>query len=230
MNKRLSSFLNVSRWLAAFLVLVGHVRHLVLADYVNVVVRSPLIKAVYFLTGFGHEAVMVFFVVSGYLVGGLAITQFRRRGFDAAQYAVNRTSRIYTVLLPALVLGGLVDVLGLTFFNHSGLYTASAQYKTASLDFVISNSLNATTFAANIAMLEDIVSPRLGSNGPLWSLVYEWWYYCIFGCVMMALSKSGVVRRILAGGFLLAAALFLPGGLLLWSLIWMKSPGVFDRK
>ena len=76
-TKGLSSVLNASRWCAAFIVLIHHVRHIVLADLVNVENKSLPTKCFYFLTGLGHEAVMVFFVVSGLLVGALTLEKWR---------------------------------------------------------------------------------------------------------------------------------------------------------
>jgi peptidoglycan/LPS O-acetylase OafA/YrhL len=225
MNGRLSSFLNASRWIAAVIVMVAHARHLILVEYREVIDRTPLVKAFYFLTGLGHEAVMIFFVVSGYLVGGLAIVRFQTRGFDVVDYAVHRTSRIYTVLIPALLLGGLLDLIGLELFNRSGLYTGSAPHAAASIDFVISNNLNLSTLLANLAMLEGIASERLGSNGPLWSLAYEWWYYVIFAMAMTLVAGKQLFVRVLSGTILLALVLLLPRALLFWGIMWLVGVG-----
>lgn len=225
MNERLSSFLNASRWMAAAIVMIAHVRHLILVDYREVVDRNPLVKAFYFLTGMGHEAVMIFFVVSGYLVGGLAIIRYQKRGFDVVDYAVNRTSRIYTVLIPALLLGGLLDLIGFEFFNRSGLYTGSAPHAAASIDFAIANNLNLPTLLANLVMLEGITSERLGSNGPLWSLVYEWWYYVIFAAAMTLVVRKQLLARILSGSILIVLALLLPRALLFWGVMWLVGVG-----
>jgi peptidoglycan/LPS O-acetylase OafA/YrhL len=224
-NGRLSSFLNASRWMAAFLVFVGHVRQLVLADYNDIAGRGLLPAALYFVTGLGHEAVMVFFVVSGYLIGGLAITRYQARGFHLLDYGVHRLSRIYTVLMPALLLGGLSDVLGLMFFNHTLLYTAADPYKSSSLNFVIVNNLNVETFLANIAMLEGICAEHLGSNGPLWSLAYEWWYYCIFAAAMVLVVTEGVLRKVIAGAALAALCFGLPHVLVFWGAMWLIGVG-----
>lgn len=75
----LSQFINVSRWLAAFFVLAGHASHLVLVDYKYVTEKSIFCKLIYFLAGFGHEAVMVFFVISGYLVGALTLDKWKQK-------------------------------------------------------------------------------------------------------------------------------------------------------
>jgi hypothetical protein len=44
MNTNLSTFLDISRWVAAFLVVFAHVRHLVLVDLMNVENNTILIN------------------------------------------------------------------------------------------------------------------------------------------------------------------------------------------
>ena len=169
---------------------------------------------------------MVFFVISGYLVGGLAIVRLRKRGFSAVDFGIHRTSRIYTVLIPALCVGWLLDSAGLQFFNHSQLYTAAAQYKTASLNVVVAHGLNIQTWIGNLLMVENMLTPVLGSNGPLWSLAYEWWYYCMFACAMVAAVGIGAPKKILAAVALLAMCVLLPHRVVFWSLMWLLGVGV----
>ena len=89
-----STFLNISRWVAAFLVVIGHIRHLLFVDLKYVEHKTLFIKGMYFFTGFGHEAVIVFFVISGYLVGGITLERWRLNGADLASYFSARFSRI----------------------------------------------------------------------------------------------------------------------------------------
>ena len=66
-----SVHLDALRGLAALAVFVGHLRSLLFVDYyTDSVVRGSAIEAVYLLTSLGHQAVMVFFVLSGYLISG----------------------------------------------------------------------------------------------------------------------------------------------------------------
>ena len=182
---------------------------------------SAVVKLFYFLTSLGHESVMVFFVISGYLVGGLTMIKFNKRGFDLLDFTIHRTSRIYTVLVPALVIGGALDWIGLSFFNQSQLYTAAAQYHTSSMDFSIQGNLNFPTLLANLANLETMISQRLGSNSPLWSLVFEWWYYALFAAVMTLAVKKGPRTRVIAGAALVVMLLALPHVLVIWGVMWL---------
>lgn len=220
MNSSLRNFLNLSRWFAAFLVVIHHVRHLLVVDFQYAAHTTLLDKGLYFVTGFGHEAVVVFFVISGFLVGGITLERWRARGAQLQPYASARISRIYTVLIPALLIGLGLDLIGLRWFNTSELYTNSVQYNTISLNHAIDATMTVPDLLGNLFMLQGIVTPTLGSNAPLWSLAYEWWYYCVFALLAAAVTGSG--RRRVAYGLLgVAILLWLPVRIPLWGTIWV---------
>lgn len=66
MSPEFSGFLDFVRWMAALLVVLQHIRYLWFAEYADIQNKTILFKLFYFLTGFGSEAVMVFFVLSGF--------------------------------------------------------------------------------------------------------------------------------------------------------------------
>src|ERR1700753_961671 len=68
-NKALSHFLNFSRALAAVLVLFFHIRTALVVPYDSLQVHNWLTRTLFAATSFGHDAVIIFFVLSGYLVG-----------------------------------------------------------------------------------------------------------------------------------------------------------------
>ena len=138
----------------------------------------------------GREAVMVFFVLSGYLVGGNAIRQFFDGEFRFQKYAVARLTRLYMVLFPALLLTWYCDTLHLKMAPEFGV--------NVHLDFF--------TFLKNLGFLQGICSPNYGSNGPLWSLAYEFWYYCLLGIALSGLARPFGLKTIMA---ILAAGLTL---------------------
>lgn len=224
MSKGLSSFFDASRWIAALMVLVYHARLLILLSPNQTEVHGFFFKLFYFVTGFGHAAVMIFFVISGYLVGGLTITRFPKCGFDLARFAAHRVSRIYTVLIPALVLGGLLDLIGLRFLNQDAIYNAGATSPIASLQFVVADNLNIWTFIGNIFMLQTLdgrVIHVFGSNGPLWSLAYEWWYYCLFAAVMVAATRRHVATRVVGAVVFVVLVTNLPREIIVLAPIWL---------
>jgi peptidoglycan/LPS O-acetylase OafA/YrhL len=223
MTASFSEILNICRWLAAFLVVIAHVRHLIFVELSLVKHPTLFIKGIYFVTGFGHEAVVIFFVISGYLVGGLTFAKWKASKPDLVPYAAARLSRIYTVYIPALFVGGLLDFIGLHWINASALYTNSLQYH-SSMNYEVAATLNAKVFFGNLMMLQGVSVDRFGSNAPLWSLANEWWYYCIFALAGCALLLRGKSRWIY-----MACAIFiivcLPVGLTLWFAVWLL--GVF---
>jgi len=65
-----SNTLNFLRWISAFMVVIGHLKLFLFVNRSELYDKSLFSEIFYFFTGFGHQAVMIFFFVSGYLVGG----------------------------------------------------------------------------------------------------------------------------------------------------------------
>lgn len=221
---RAGDFLNMSRWIAALFVAGGHTRQLIMADFANVGHVNLAWKGYYFLTQLGHEAVMLFFVISGFLVGGRSLTRFRSKGFDLRHYAVHRFARIYTVFVPTLILLGLLDLAGTHIFAGTGLYTE--QLHISSIGHPAIDALGPNDFLGNAAMLQTVVVPALGTNGPLWSLANEWWYYCIFAAAMTMAAAASWAGKAAAAAILTGLLLFLPHKMILWGAIWLLGAGV----
>lgn len=223
-DQRLSVKLDQCRWLAALFVVAAHLRNLLFVNYAALRNKGIALKLFYFLTGFGHEAVIVFFVISGILVGGTALHEFREKRFSIRNFFIRRFSRIYIVLIPALLIGYLLDNVGLGYFNDSQLYTHSEWYSfnapfaaRSSWDILLGNAL----------MLHHIVVPTFGSNEPLWSLAYEWWYYCLF-CFAIGLAgaANGRLARTCHAALIVFLFLVLPAKLLIWFLLWLLGAAI----
>ncbi len=221
MNSQFFLFLDASRWIAALLVVVSHTRHLVLIDYTKTEHSSLFVKAIYFATGFGHEAVVIFFVISGFLVGGITLERWRRDGVALREYAVARVARIYTVFLPALFVSMVLDFAGAMWFDGSQLYSLPEKYHTISLAGAITDQLSVETLLGNLVMLQNIVVPVLGSNGPLWSLAYEWWYYWIFVVAAILVVQPSPKRILWSIAALAVLAWWLPANLILMGTLWL---------
>ncbi|RQH02189.1 acyltransferase family protein [Paraburkholderia dinghuensis] len=220
MKAGVSTFLDLSRWVAAFLVVINHARALVLADFGALAQHGSADRAFYLVTGLGHEAVVIFFVISGFLVGGVTLDRWLMRGPDLRAYACARTSRIYTTLVPALVIGIGLDFTGLHWFDATRIYTTLPTPAIASIAAPFVTGMNVTAFFGNLFMLQGVLTPTLGSNGPLWSLSYEWWYYCLFALAIVALTSERAWRIGWAAAAL-ALVVALPLALTLWGFVWM---------
>ena len=100
LNSNLSRWLDHFRWLSALMVAASHLRNMLMPDAAHL---GPLAAVFYFFTLFAEQAVVVFFVLSGLLVGGVIVRGAREGRFAPGKYAVDRVSRLYVALVPALV-------------------------------------------------------------------------------------------------------------------------------
>jgi peptidoglycan/LPS O-acetylase OafA/YrhL len=216
-----SDFLNWSRWVAAWLVVAEHARSLVFVDYGDLQSPGLLAKGFYFLTGFGHEAVMVFFVISGYLVGGKVWSLYREGRFGWRRYLADRASRLYAVLLVALLLGAALDWSGYLFFNQYGLYNQGYEGSIAVLGTAPVEKMGWRDFLGNALFLQTIAGPTFGSNGPLWSLAYEWWYYILFPSMVVLVFRRSLMG-VVVGALLTLLLLFVLPADAIWLFgIWV---------
>nr|WP_314544885.1 hypothetical protein [uncultured Massilia sp.] len=215
MSDRFVTFLLVSRWTSAIVALLYHIRFLVVVDYQGVHDRTGLTKAFYFLTGLGHEAFAVFFVVDG-ILAGLVLRRHRAGPLadGASRGALLRyAASLYRVLLPALALGAACDLAGSRWFDDTGLYTAFPAFSTLTLSY--------SALLGNALMLQPFVVPTFGSNGMLYLLSWLFWSFVLLALVL----RSRVTARAL---LLAAAVLLLPWQFLVWWAIWLSGVAVVE--
>ena len=187
-------------------------------DYGQVAERAAWQVPFYFVSGLGHQAVMVFFVLSGFFVGGSVLRS--RQAFGWRSYSVARLSRLWTVLLPALVFTALADyaigVIWPEVFVGDGYF-----FRWASGPREEYYSADALTFLGNLFFLQTVEATVFGSNGPLWSLANEFWYYVIFPLIIAVAYPRFRPASILYGLAAIGLLLWLPRNLILDGLIWL---------
>lgn len=208
------------RAVSAILVMVGHLRGLFFVPYGDVIDGSVAKRALYFVTSLGHEAVMVFFVLSGFFISANVFRAMEGGRWGWSWYLVRRVTRLSIVLLPALAIGLVLDTMGLRLFGTSGPYGGGEEYAHI-IVAPVAERLGWTTFLGNAAYLQDIIVPTFGSNGPLWSLSYEFWYYLLFPCLVVAVFGRGLRRRTIHGAIAAAIALLVGERILLYFAIWL---------
>lgn len=143
---------------------------------------------VYIPTAYGHEAVIVFFVLSGFLISRSIMQRRGESRWAWSDYIIERLSRLWTPLLPCLLLTFVLDASAI-HFTHAPFYRGTeAQFHSGPLGAPI--ALNAATLAGNLLFLQTIFVPVFGSNGPLWSLANEAWYYVAFPILICALGSG----------------------------------------
>jgi peptidoglycan/LPS O-acetylase OafA/YrhL len=209
-----SVLISLLRGLAAIEVAAAHLRADMYPGLRTVVNPSIWFQGFTFATGFAHHAVLVFFVISGWLVGGSLLDKIRQP--DAiSSYAIDRVTRLWTVLIPTFLLTLLF-----------GLATGVVDEQ--SIDFDPANDYSAVVFGANLIGLQTIAVPAYGGNFPLWSLANETWYYILFPLVVVLLRASGRTLRVACGMVLLLLAGLLPAALVGYFGIWLLGV-VFSR-
>ncbi len=214
------------RGLAAFLVLCSHLRGYVFADFGTLARTGPLTKAFYAATSLGHASVVVFFALSGFLVGGKALDDLLTGKWAWRRYLLRRGTRLLIVAVPALLLTWLLDHIGMALAGGGYAGATADQYvswpaRDGQLDY------GWMTFVGNLAFVQTISVPIFGTNGPTWSLANEFWYYLVFplaGIVLLGPTgrgdHPGLGRRGLSLGLLAACVALLPWPLLLLGSIW----------
>ena len=225
-NPTFVSFIDAARWISAAIVFLGHLRNPLFYGFDGTAAgdRTLLVNAWFFVTGFHAEAVVVFFVVSGYLVGGSAAARSHLGTFRPPDYALDRCTRILLPYLPALLLTAGLDWIGMHYLGDVGLYTndqAMIRQKIASGAF--SATYYPDIFLMNLLMQQTIRVEPFGSNQPLWTISLEFWFYIVFGVALIArearkrfamfgwLATLGVLMFLLGETFLIYIGLWLVG-------------------
>jgi peptidoglycan/LPS O-acetylase OafA/YrhL len=149
---------------------------------------------------FRHDAVIVFFVLSGFVIAHAA----EKSEHDLRTYAINRAARLYSVVVPAIAITLLCDLIG-GWFDPSYF---TWDYSAGPLWQQLVGSLSFTNQFWDAAQFP-------GSNGPYWSLGYEVPYYAVFACAVFA---RGMWRYLLPALLLLAAGPTITSLFPLWLL------------
>jgi peptidoglycan/LPS O-acetylase OafA/YrhL len=185
-------WLDVIRGVSALIVCTGHLRAMLFTDYSELKSVTLFHKAFYLVTGLGHQSVVVFFVLSGFLVGGSVLR--KAQNFSWVDYAIARLTRLWIVLVPALMLTFIIDqFIGIAAPELLGGSYHSIWLSGPSSWGTYSNSLS--TFFGNIFFLQTILTPVFGTNEPLWSLANEFWYYILFPLCAYAAGKCYGLRK-----------------------------------
>lgn len=216
---------DVVRGLSALLVCCGHLRAVVLADYPDVVAPAWWQQTFYAVTSLGHQAVMVFFVLSGFFVGGSVL----KPGFSWRGYAVARLSRLWVVLLPCLLLTWGIDHL-ITQWAPAVLGGAH-QARWHSGPEAGRYDAGLLTLLGNALFLQTVAVPIYGSNSPLWSLANEFWYYLLFPLLASAAGwvgpgRSSAIHRIAVAALAGLLAWCLPREMMGGFAVWLMGAGV----
>lgn len=207
-SSAVSDWLDFVRGLAAIEVLLFHSYQLLFqeqlpdASYGSAIVYAY--SALWSISAHGPSAVIVFFVLSGYLVGGPALVRAKIGKLNGVDYLSARAARLYVVLVPALVLS--------LFFFVSARHASGWQVFVNThqhLDEgskIFSAGYGPATALCNALFLQTISCSVFAGNMALWSLSNEFWYYLLIFAFLSVRRSSLWILLIAVIFFLFAFA------------------------
>jgi len=190
----MSVYLDFLRFLAALAVLFGHME-----QYGLYMSWMPLHR-------FSHDAVIIFFVISGLIIRTTTIEKNR----GALDYAIARAARIYSVAIPAIIFSILAATAVPLLQKYTNQPPPSVYFQPNSW----------STFSSLLFLNESwSTSTSLPLNSPYWSLCYEVWYYFLFGAYVYSSSRIrwpllGMLAIITGPSILLLFPIWLAGAAL----------------
>lgn len=164
-EKRHYYWLDLIRFISALLVVMVHVRCEFFMTYskLNVESQNYFTQVFYFFNSFGYQAVLIFFILSGFLVGGRNIDKALQRKFNIKDYIIDRSVRI---LLP--LLGSLIIVL--------------------IIDLISNGHHSIGELLGNLLGLQGVIVNDAG--GVFWTLAYEIWFYILIGSIIHIITNN----------------------------------------
>lgn len=196
----LSLYLDLLRFVAAFAVFVSH-----LASYPFGTAATTGFRGWARIGHYGQIGVIIFFILSGYVIAYVVTT----REQDWRSYTVSRLSRLYSVIVPALLLTLICDAVGMAlrpeFYSIPKVLMAppSVEGYLSSIFYV--NEYWVFRFGG--------IAP--GTNAPFWSLSFEATYYAIAALVLFLRPRIGIPMAV---GLLLLAGPSIASFLPIWVL------------
>jgi peptidoglycan/LPS O-acetylase OafA/YrhL len=158
MSKSTSLYLDILRSIAAFAVFMMH------ASF------RGITGGLFWRLGiFGDDAVMAFFALSGFVI----MFCVEHKHDSLLDYSIARLSRLWSVVVPALLLTALLDVVRMRLFH---IYDTNPDH--------IQN-YTAFAYLSSLLFLNSVWTIHLtpGSDTPFWSLSFEFFYYVFWGIV-----------------------------------------------
>lgn len=161
-------WLDPIRFLAAVLVLLVHARGVMFVYYADLVPTSHnfIVQLFYLLGSLGGVSVGVFFILSGFLLGGQTLIGMRAGKISLKKFVLDRIFRIGVPLTGALVL-------------------------IVAVNYIIDKPINVIQLLGQYTGLQGVLFWDYG--GVFWTLPYEIWFYVFLMVVIMVFKKVNPV-------------------------------------
>lgn len=191
-------FLDGLRGIAAIYVMIGHARWLLWEGYSEGYLKHPeqygminkLLMYFFSLFKYGHEAVLFFFVLSGFVIHlkyAKNLASAQPAPFNWYDYLYRRVKRIYPPFLFAILLTILLDAIGKNL--QYSIYNGTTPYNLINENIGNSN-WSFQTLIGNLFFIYKAYVPVYGTNGPAWSLKFEWWFYMLYPLFLFAGTRK----------------------------------------
>jgi peptidoglycan/LPS O-acetylase OafA/YrhL len=195
------------RGMAALQVAAAHLRAEVFPSLRTVADPPLYYQGLAFVTGFAHQAVVVFFIISGWLVGGSLLNKLGQPQ-SMRGYAIDRATRLWTVLVPTMLIMVLFGIItGAVDPSRPDLYSTG--------------DYSARNFMGNLVGLQTVLVKNFGGNYALWSLANETWYYVAFPILLLAFRNRGWLSQTCSVIALGLIAALLPWAITLYFSLWL---------
>lgn len=183
------------RGIAALVVAMAHAYGIFIWPHVGDGIASRVLGQA------AHQSVMIFFIISGFLIALSIKTNIEKNSgqFDLIRYLISRSARIYPPLFFALA----TTVIIFLIINHFELpgYSVGNPYDIGKF------KPSRETFQISIADIKNVAlmnNGMLEANGPLWSLCIEWRIYIVVGFIAALLYSKNIFLKL----FFLTAAYY----------------------
>lgn len=175
-----SQQLDSIRGFSAFVVLLGHTNQTLLLPTTN--------WGASYIGLLTQLSVMIFFVLSGFLIGKSIISNKNKNGtFLIDKYAEDRALRIYPPLIISTILVWILFYVAPYFFPSGTIKfieMPGVRFVRSSFSASMEQTIGSLFFINGFK----ISTPS--SNGPLWSLAFEIWYYIIAALIFSFKSNK----------------------------------------
>ncbi len=169
MEKNTSLYLDAVRFIAACLVVIYHTSG-----------ENITGGFLWQLSAYGHPAVIVFFVLSGYVIAFVADTKEKK----LTDYVAARLSRLYSIIIPAIVITLVCNEIGGLFISdeYNGPWNQN-------------ESNTYVRYFAALFMVQNVWGADLSptNNGSFWSLSYEFFYYVLFAGMFYCKGMTRII-------------------------------------
>ncbi len=175
-----SVVLNITRYMSALAVCFGHAISIWGVQERIMPSAAPYMQ---------NLAVIIFFIVSGFLIAHVLTSSSREQNYSLKHYLVDRFVRIYSAYLPALFFIALIEYI-YVLLGGKGAYTGVG------------------IFIGNVFMLQNYLGPfkdllavpSYGSAGQLWTLSIEFYIYIFVGSLFFLINgKQRLFASVLFG-------------------------------